>query len=89
MSDQVAAVASTFPALINYVVGIIQMIIPMLVAAAMFIYFFHGGMGIYKGGSNAEARQKLKENLFWGAIILFVMISVWGLVLLLEDSLLR
>lgn len=86
--EQTAAVASTFPGLINYIIGIIQFMIPMLVAAAIILYFYHAGVGVYKGGQ-AEARQKLKQNLFWGAIILFVMISVWGLVLLLENSLFR
>ena len=86
--EQTAAVASTFPGLINYLIGIIQFMIPMLVAAAVILYFYHAGVGVYKSGQ-AEARQKMKQNLFWGAIILFVMISVWGLVLLLENSLFR
>jgi hypothetical protein len=86
--ENTAAVASTFPALIQYITGVIQMIIPIMFAAAIVIYFYHAGMGIYKGGQ-AEARQKLKQNLFWGAIILFVMVSVWGLVLMLENSLFR
>lgn len=86
--ENTAAVASTFPGLINYLISVIQMLIPILVAAAIVIYFYNAGVGVYKG-SQAEARQKLKQNLFWGAIILFVMVSVWGLVLLLETSLFR
>ncbi len=86
--ENTAAVASTFPGLINYIIGVIQMAIPILVAAAIVIYFYHAGVGVYKSGQ-AEARQKLKQNLLWGAVILFVMISVWGLVLLLENSLFR
>jgi hypothetical protein len=89
METQSAAIASTFPALINYIISVIQMLIPILVAAAIVIYFYHASEGVFKGGSNAEARQKLKQNLFWGCIILFVMISVWGLVSLLENSLFR
>ncbi|MFZ2593327.1 MAG: hypothetical protein WAX38_00950 [Minisyncoccia bacterium] len=83
---QTGAVASTFPALIGYIVSIIEIIIPMMVAAAVVLYFYNAGQGIFKSGSNAEAKKKLKENMLWGAIILFVMISVWGLVGLLEQT---
>jgi succinate dehydrogenase/fumarate reductase cytochrome b subunit len=86
--EQQAAVASTFPDLINYLVGVMQMIIPIMIAAAVVIYFYHAGVGVYKSDGK-EGRQKMKEQLLWGAIILFVMISIWGIVLLLENSLFR
>lgn len=83
---QTGAVASTFPELISYAVSIIEFIIPILVALTLVLYFYNAGQGIMKSGSSGEAKQKLKENLFWGAIILFVMISVWGLVGLIEQT---
>lgn len=83
--EQTAAVANSFPALLEYAIGIINFAIPMLIAATLLMYFFHAGRGIMKSGSG-ESKSEMKEQLFWGAIILFVMISIWGILGFLENS---
>lgn len=83
--DQVAAIANTFPALLEYAIGIINFAIPMLIAATLLMYFYHAGRGVMKS-SSGENKSEMKEQLFWGAIILFVMISIWGILGFLENS---
>lgn len=82
---QTAAVASTFPELINYGIGLINFAIPILIGATLFMYFYHAGRGVWKS-SSGEGKSEMKQQLFWGAIILFVMISIWGILGLLENS---
>lgn len=81
---QTAAVASTFPELINYGIGIINFAIPVLIAATLVMYFYHAGRGIWNAGG--ESRAEMKDQLLWGAIILFVMISIWGILGFLENT---
>lgn len=42
----------------------------------------------YDGG-NAEQKKKLQETLFWGILILFVMVSIWGIIEILQQTLSR
>ena len=83
--EQTAAVASTFPELINYAIGIINFAIPTVIAASLFMYFYHAGRGVWKS-SGGEAKSEMKQQLLWGAIILFVMISIWGILGFLENT---
>jgi uncharacterized membrane protein YkvI len=82
--DQVAAVASSFPELINYLISLINFTIPILMAAAMFFYFYHSGVRLFQGGANN--REEFKTQMLWGALILFAMVSVWGLVGFVEST---
>jgi hypothetical protein len=82
--DQIAAVASTFPQLIAYLISIINFMIPIVMAGALFFYFYNSGMSLFKGGG--EDKTEMKQQLLWGALILFVMVSVWGLVGFLENT---
>lgn len=82
--EQIAAVASTFPQLISYLIGIINFMIPVLMAGALFFYFYHSGFSLLKGGG--MNREEMKSQLVQGALILFVMVSIWGLVGFLENT---
>jgi hypothetical protein len=84
MPDQSAAVASTFPQLVAYAISLLNFMIPILMAGALFFYFYHTGVNLFKGGG--ENKTEMKAQLFQGALILFVMVSVWGLVGFLENT---
>jgi hypothetical protein len=83
-SEYVAAVASTFPQLIGYFISLINFVIPILMAGALFFYFYNSGINLYKGG--AMNKEEMKGQLLWGAIILFCMVSVWGLVGFIQNT---
>jgi hypothetical protein len=84
MTEQTAAVASTFPQLINYFISLLNFTVPILMAGALFFYFYHTGVNLFKGGS--VNKEEMKGQLIYGALILFVMVSVWGLVGFLEST---
>jgi hypothetical protein len=84
METQTAAVASTFPELVNYAIGILNFCIPVIMAGALFFYFYNSGVHLFKAGG--ESKTEMKGQLMWGGLILFVMASVWGLVGFLENT---
>lgn len=53
-------------------------------AGALFFYFYHTGYNLFKGG--AANKEEMKSQLIWGALILFTMVSIWGLVGFLENT---
>ncbi len=70
----------SFSDLVDKIVGTINVIIPILISLAIVIFFYNTGRGIFGNAKNSgEAQSKLKETLFWGVIIIFVMVSIWGI----------
>ncbi|MFA6254079.1 MAG: hypothetical protein WC640_02355 [Candidatus Paceibacterota bacterium] len=65
--------------------SIIEPLIPILVALAI-ILFAWGLFNYLKSGmGDTDDIRGAKSLMFWGMIIIFVMFSVWGLVLILQD----
>lgn len=70
----------TFSSLVAKLVGIINVTVPVLISLAIVLFFFHTGKGIFGSAkSGAEAKSQLKETLLWGVLIIFVMVSIWGI----------
>ncbi len=70
--------------LIDLVKGLFKAILPLMMTLAV-IYFVWSLVLYMKeaGEKQAEAR----EQMIWGIVILFVMVSVWGLVNILDKTL--
>ncbi len=69
-----------FSELINKLVDIINVIVPLLITLAIVLFFFHTGKGIFGDAKDSgSAKADLKDTLFWGVIIIFVMVSIWGI----------
>jgi hypothetical protein len=83
---QTAAVASTFPQLINYMISLLNFTVPILMAGALFFYFYHTGMTLFQSSRGRSNNEEMRGQLIYGALILFVMVSVWGLVGFLEST---
>jgi len=65
--------------------GLINALIPLLIAAALLAFFWGLVQYIFKvGGGKSKGGRSL---MIWSLVTLFVMVSVWGLVNLLRDSL--
>ena len=73
-----------FDSLITDVGALIVLLIPVVIAIG--VLFFIWGLVQYIAASGDEAaKEEGKRKMIWGVIALFVIISVWGLVALLNE----
>ena len=75
----------TFKELADYIVMILDNATVVLVVLGIVIYFWGVSTNILKMG---EGEVDLIRNYFlWGVIVLFVMVSVWGILKVLQNTL--
>lgn len=76
----------TLGGLILIITGLLKSITPILAGLAL-LYFFWGlaNFLILHADSDTE-REKGRHIMFWGIIVLFVMVSVWGILQVLETT---
>jgi len=60
-------------------------IIPLLIGLAV-VGFIYGIIQYFLNSENEEKRKKGKEFMLWGIIALFVIISFWGIVNILQNT---
>lgn len=70
---------------VNSISDIINAIIPLLIGVALVVFLY--GVVMYVVRSGAEDKGKAINYIIYGIIGLFVMVSVWGLVNLVQDTL--
>lgn len=63
-------------------------VIPLIVTLAL-IYFLWGVSMLIFNASSEEKKNEGKSIMIWGIIALFVMVSVWGLVNVLQGTFLK
>ena len=80
-----AAAPNTFQGLANLVVNLLDNATAVLIVAGIVVYFYGISTNILKFGEGDI--EKLKNYFFWGIIVLFVMVSIWGILHLLQDTL--
>lgn len=80
-----AASPRTFSELVNLAVTVIDTATGVLITAAIAIYLWGVSTSIWKTGQETSARAK--TYFFWGIIVLFIMVSIWGILRLLRDTL--
>ncbi|MEX0652242.1 MAG: hypothetical protein WD509_02645 [Candidatus Paceibacterota bacterium] len=81
----VVASAQGLEGAVNAVTSLINVAIPMVLALAV-LYFFWG-LAQYVLSSGDEGKKAEGRNIMiYGIIALFVMVSVWGLIRLLQDT---
>lgn len=68
--------------------NIIDTLIPMVAALALLFFFWGIAQFIKASGSGDEAMlEKAKDVMGWGIIALFVMVSIWGIVRIMQQDL--
>jgi heme/copper-type cytochrome/quinol oxidase subunit 4 len=76
---------STFSDLINLFIDIINEAIPIIIALAIVVFFWGLAKFIISTGGGKE-KEDAKNIIFWGIIVLFILLSIWGIVRLLKDT---
>jgi hypothetical protein len=88
--DAALAAPANFKELVEQLVGLVDLATIALFSLAIVFFFWSvlTQMWGYDGG-NAEQKKKLQETLFWGVIVIFVMVSIWGIIEILQSTLSR
>lgn len=60
-------------------------IIPLLISVAL-VVFIIGVVKFIAGADNEEKRKEGRQFIIWGIVGLFVIVSVWGLVSVLQNT---
>lgn len=70
-------------ATIDSLINLIGALIPLLIAIAV-LYFIWGVVQFIAAAGDESARAEGKTKMIWGIVGLFIIVSVWGLVALLQ-----
>lgn len=71
--------------ILSLITNLIQTATPIVIGLAM-LFFLYGLMRFVLAAGNEDAKDTGKRIMIWGIIALFVMVSVWGLVQLLNQE---
>ena len=85
-SVAMAAAPRTFQELAYVVVLILNNATALLITAGIVVYFFGISTNILNFGSKGGA-DKVRTYFMWGIIALFVMVSIWGILRLVQATL--
>jgi predicted membrane channel-forming protein YqfA (hemolysin III family) len=80
-----SAAPRTFQELANLLVTFLDAATGMMIVAGIVIYFFGISTGLVSPGESSQT--KLKVYITWGLIVLFVMVSIWGILRMLQSTL--
>ncbi len=80
-----AEVARTLRDLVEQIVDLLNTATGVLVAAALVAFLYGAAYNMLKAGERGSGA--LRQFLVWGIIILFVMVSIWGILNLLQQTL--
>jgi hypothetical protein len=73
--------------LTNGFADIVATLIPLVLALAL-LFFFWGLVQFIRGFDQGDAALAAsKQKLVWGTIVLFVMVSIWGIVSFMQKKL--
>lgn len=89
-SAVVQAAAPNFKAFVGQLVGLIDLATFALFSAAIAFFFWSvvANLWGYNKG-DTEQKKKLQETLFWGILVIFIMVSIWGIIEILQLTLSR
>ena len=79
------AAPRTFQELANVVAYLLDNATAVLIVAGLAVYFYGISINILKFGD--EGMEKVRAYFFWGVIVLFLMVSIWGVLRLLQNTL--
>ena len=75
----------TFAALVSQIIGIINLLVGLLGTVALAVFLWGGVRYMYLAGESTD-KEKQKEFLRWGLIAMFVLVSVFGILQLMQQT---
>jgi len=86
----VQAAPPNFKALMYQLTELIDLGTFALFSLAVAYFFISVVRNLWGSNSgDAEKKKKLQESLVWGIVVLFVMVSIWGIIQILQITLSR
>ncbi len=76
---------STFSSAIQSIIGIINMLVGVLAALAL-VVFFIGLVRYIKDAADAKGHAEGRERIIWSLIALFILFSIWGILMLMTQT---
>lgn len=80
VSQQGTVTTTAIQSLVTFIDGLVNALLPIVVAIAVLAFFWFLVRFIWKGGEDPEARKKSLGGMGWSIVALFVMVSIWGLI---------
>ena len=74
-----------FKEVVGLALSLLEMTIPIILSFALLVFFWGLAKMVWHGGNERNYAEG-RRIAFYGVIALFVMLSVWGLVALLENT---
>src|SRR3989344_2854780 len=71
--------------LMSTILSLLNQLVPILVAIAV-VWFLWGVVQFVTAGADEEKRKGGRNTMIFGIIAIFVIVSVWGLVNILEGT---
>lgn len=78
-----ASAPQTFQQLANQIVSVLGNATADLIILAVVVYLWGAATNLFKGEKGYE---NLRTQLLWGVFVLFLAVSIWGVVQLLQNS---
>lgn len=66
--------------------SILSPLIPILITLALIAFFWGVAKYVVQGANDEKSREQGKQIMLWGIVGLFVMVSVWGLVAIVQNT---
>ena len=70
--------------LFNFASIILNRAVPLIIALAVVFFIFN--VFLYAVAGDEEKKKTAKTQMVWGIIGIFVMVSIWGLVAILQST---
>ena len=75
--------ATTFASAIQTLIGLINMLVSVLAAGAL-VVFFIGLVRYIKDSADSHGHAEGRERIIWSLIALFILFSIWGILALMS-----
>jgi hypothetical protein len=66
--------------------SVMDKIIPLIIGAAVIVFLWGVLKYVLSGADDPDKRKEARGFMVWGIVALFVMVSVWGLVKILQTT---
>lgn len=80
-----AAQANSLSDVLTTINGFVQPLITFAIALAV-LFFLYGLLQYVTAGDDPEKQKNGRSKMIYGVVVIFVMVSVWGLVNLLSGT---